>query len=114
MLSMSTRTAPKSAHWTKSKTADESDRRRRLRMASTAVGYLVIDDGATEPSEPWEVRVHDVSRDGVGFVSAEQMKTGAMCRIRIGHGPMRLARLTRVVSCKPEGQNHYRIGAQFA
>ena len=83
-------------------------------MASTAVGYLVIDDGATELAEPWEVRVHDVSRDGVGFVTAEQMKPGAMCRIRIGHGPMRLARLMRVVSCKAEGQNHFRIGAHFA
>lgn len=82
-------------------------------MASTAVGYLLTDE-AEANAEPWEVRVHDVSRDGVGFVTAEQMQAGAMCRIRIGHGPMRLARLMRVVSCKPEGQHHFRIGAQFA
>jgi hypothetical protein len=110
---MSTRTSSKSSHWTQSKTAAETDRRRRERMASTAIGYLLT-DGADADAGPWEVRVHDVSRDGVGFVTAEQMKTGAMCRIRIGHGPMRLARLMRVVSCKPEGQNHFRIGAQFA
>lgn len=110
---MSTRTSSKSSHWTQSKTAAESDRRRRLRMASSAAGYLLTDD-AEDNAEPWEVRVHDVSRDGVGFVTSEQMKPGDMCRIRIGHGPMRLARLMRVISCQPEGQNHFRVGAQFA
>ncbi|CAN5513049.1 hypothetical protein BH09PLA1_BH09PLA1_07060 [soil metagenome] len=82
-------------------------------MSSTALGYLLNDDAA-DHAEPWEVRVHDVSRNGVGFVTAEQMQPGAICRIRIGRGPMRLARKMRVVTCIAEGQNHFRIGAEFA
>ena len=85
-------------------------------MASSALGYLVNDDYErnTTPVEPWEVRVHDVSRHGVGFTTSEHMKLGEMCRIRIGHGPMRLARRMRVINCVPDGQNHFRIGAEFA
>jgi hypothetical protein len=114
---MSTRTSIKSSHWVQSSTkTSESDRRRRERMASTAVGYLINDEYELNetPVEPWEVRVHDVSRHGVGFVTSEQMKPGSMCRIRIGHGPLRLARRMRVVNCAAEGQNLYRIGAEFA
>ena len=85
-------------------------------MASSALGYLVNDDYELNATavEPWEVRVHDVSRHGVGFTTSEQMKPGEMCRIRIGHGPMRLARRMRVINCVPDGQNHFRIGAEFA
>lgn len=115
---MSTRTASKSSHWTKSKTAAENDRRRRERLASAAIGYIVRDtdnfDAQPTLDEPWEVRIHDVSRDGVGFITSEKMSPGDTCRIRIGHGPMRLARKMRVVSCLAEDHNHYRIGATFA
>ena len=114
---MSTRTSIKPSHWVQSSTkTSESDRRRRQRMASSAIGYLVNDDYelSETPVEPWEVRVHDVSRHGVGFVTSEQMKPGAICRIRIGHGPLRLARRMRVVNCTAEGQNLFRVGAEFA
>jgi hypothetical protein len=85
-------------------------------MSSTAVGYLVTDDyePSDAPAEPWEVRVHDVSRHGVGFISSEQMKPVEICRIRIGRGPMRLARRMRVVNCAADGPNLFRIGAEFA
>ena len=95
----------------------EHDRRRRQRVASVTVGYLMPEVAATaQPAtdEPWEVRIHDVSRLGVGFVSAIAMKPGDTCRIRIGIGPMRLARRMRVVNCTPEPGNHFRIGAEFA
>ena len=115
---MSTRTASKSSQWTKTKTAAETDRRRRERLSSTAIGYIVRDtaEGNSQPmsDEPWEVRIHDVSRDGVGFVTSEKMSPGDTCRIRIGRGPMRLARKMRVVSCIADDHNHYRVGAVFA
>jgi hypothetical protein len=117
IVGMSTRTSIKSSHWTAAtnKTSD-TDRRRRQRMCSTALGYLVGDDYELSATrvEPWEVRVHDVSRHGIGFITSEKMQPGAMCRIRIGHGPMRLARRMRVINCAPEGQNHFRVGAEFA
>jgi hypothetical protein len=109
---MSTRATIKSSHWIKTQPS-ESDRRLRQRMTSTAIGYLVNEDAICK-TDPWEVRIHDVSRHGVGFVTSEQMSPGAICHIRIGHGPMRLARRMRVVSCKSESQNIFRVGAEFA
>src|SRR5690242_2462728 len=90
-----------------------ADRRRRRRVDSESVGYL-LPDNANLTDEPWEVRIHDLSRLGVGFVSSEAMKVGTLCRIRIGHGPMRLARLMRVTNCRPENDKLFRIGAEFA
>ena len=66
------------------------------------------------PEQPWEVRVHDVSREGVGFESSEQLKHGDVIRIRIGRGPIELARSVRVVRCEPNGTpNTYHIGGEF-
>lgn len=70
--------------------------------------------GADGVGEPWEVRVLDVSRAGVGFESGEPMKPGDACRIRIGRGPMDLARPIRVTRCEPGSPGSYRIGAVFA
>jgi hypothetical protein len=90
----------------------DRDRRRRARIESDAVGYLVRDDAGSD--EPWEVRIQDVSRLGVAFISGNAMKPSETCRIRIGMGPMRLARQMRVVSCQPASDTTYRIGAEFA
>jgi len=90
-----------------------ADRRRRRRVDTESDGFL-LPEGAAFSDEPWEVRIQDLSRLGVGFVSCEPMQTGTICRIRIGRGPMRLARRMRVTNCLPEGQNLYRIGAEFA
>jgi hypothetical protein len=95
----------------------DNDRRRRSRMPAATIGYLLPEgaNGGFDPSdEPWEVRIHDVSRLGVGFTSASAMKVGEICRVRIGVGPMRLARRVKVVNCQPIANNHFRIGAEFA
>jgi hypothetical protein len=96
----------------------EQDRRRRRRLVSHTVGYLLPEQGGNlDPAaldEPWEVRVTDISRLGVGFVSADAMKPGDVCRIRIGIGPMRLARRVRIRNCQSDAPNHFRIGAEFA
>jgi hypothetical protein len=117
-VGMSTRTSIKSSHWTSATNKPtDADRRRRQRMSSTAVGYLVSDEcesGEPFNADPWEVRVYDVSRHGVGFLTAQQMNPGEICRIRIGRGPMRLARRMRVINCTSQGQNLYRVGAEFA
>jgi hypothetical protein len=90
-----------------------AERRRRPRVESESTGYL-LPEGAGPKDEPWEVRIHDLSRLGVGFTTSESMTVGSICRIRIGHGPMRLARRMRVTNCRPEGSNLFRIGAEFA
>lgn len=87
------------------------ERRRRARIHSATQGWLI--PGSSEPVEPWEVRVSDISRHGVGFESTEKMTPGEECRIRIGRGPMRLARLIRVVSCRAGSGGHYVIGGEF-
>jgi hypothetical protein len=99
---------------------DTVERRRRARIQSATQGWLIPEDAAPEeaprPSgdgEPWEIRVNDISRDGVGFESTERMSRGALCRIRIGRGPMRLARRIRVVECRPGPDGHYVIGGEF-
>jgi hypothetical protein len=94
-------------------TSSPADRRRRPRVESESIGYL-LPDTAPLSNEPWEVRVQDVSRLGVGFLTSESMTVGMICRIRIGRGPMRLARRMRVTNCRPEGNNLFRIGAEFA
>ena len=97
-------------------TSTVDDRRRRPRLTSEAVGYVLCGDNESgvKDVEPWEVRVHDVSRLGVGFVTTQRMMPGTLCRIRIGYGPMRLARRMRVTRCEPQSDNTFRIGAAFA
>ena len=102
--------------------ASPTERRRRARIHSATQGWLIPEDamraaardGAeARTGEPWEVRVNDISRHGVGFESTERMHRGAVCRIRIGRGPMRLARQIRVVDCRPGPDGNYLIGGEF-
>jgi hypothetical protein len=88
------------------------ERRRRVRMHSATEGW-VIPDLAGPDAEPWEVRVSDISRNGVGFESTQKMDEGEICRIRIGRGPMRLARRIRIVNCRAGALGHYLIGGEF-
>jgi len=110
---MSSATDSQSASMTAATTMSAADRRRRRRIDTESIAYL-LPDAAPNTDEPWEVRLHDLSRLGVGFLSSEAMSTGSLCRIRIGRGPMRLARRMRVINCRQEGNNLYRIGAEFA
>jgi hypothetical protein len=87
------------------------ERRRRARLHSATQGWLI--PSTSEPAEPWEVRVNDISRGGVGFESTEKMSSGEICRIRIGRGPMRLARPIRVIGCRPGPAGSYIIGGEF-
>jgi hypothetical protein len=97
------------------------ERRRRARIHSATQGWLIPEDALRVApvaahdgtAEPWEVRVNDISRHGIGFESTERMSRGAVCRIRIGRGPMRLARQIRVVDCRPGPDGHYLIGGEF-
>jgi hypothetical protein len=109
--------------------ANSTERRRRARIHSATQGWLIPEDALRAAAaaaaadardgaeagtgEPWEVRVNDISRHGVGFESTERMDRGLVCRIRIGRGPMRLARQIRVVDCRPGPDGHYLIGGEF-
>jgi hypothetical protein len=59
------------------------------------------------------VRVTNISRLGVGFESFSRLVIGEIVRIRIGRGPMHLARRMRVVSCRPSAQGTYVMGGEF-
>jgi len=63
--------------------------------------------------DPWEVRIQDVSRYGVGFISCDKLDVGQLCRIRIGRGPLELSRIIRVVRCDLCIGGVYSIGAEF-
>ena len=89
-----------------------NDRRRRPRINGVTEGWIVPETG--DANDAWEVRIHDISRHGVGFESADAMKSGDMVRIRIGRGRFDLARKVRVIRCEQDPQTRtYRIGAEF-
>jgi hypothetical protein len=89
-----------------------SDRRRRPRLPGTTPGWVMPD--GSHVCEPWEVRVNDVSRQGVGFESAEEFQTGQIIRIRIGRGPLELARRVRIVRCNRVGRGGtFSVGGEF-
>src|SRR5690349_11748908 len=85
------------------------NRRRRNRIVSNVHGWLL--DG--QASEPWEVRVKDLSRLGVGFESCQSLACGESSKLRIGRGPIELARAISVVRCEPTDHGTFRIGAVF-
>ena len=104
--------------------AATSDRRRRPRLVGETAGWLlpavvpVAVDGRSLPDEEigWEVRVHDVSRLGVGFTTTERLVPGDRRRVRIGRGPVARARTVRIVSCRRSNitaDGTYDVGAEF-
>ncbi|HEY7087745.1 MAG TPA: PilZ domain-containing protein [Tepidisphaeraceae bacterium] len=90
------------------------DRRRRSRLPGATPGWVILESDAAKAELPWEVRVTDVSRNGVGFESCEELASGQVCRIRIGRGPLDLARRIRVIRCNPDQPNGtFHIGGEF-
>ncbi|WP_428940375.1 hypothetical protein [Fontivita pretiosa] len=89
----------------------ETDRRRRPRLRGVTLGWIMPHSGPI--LDPWEVRVQDVSRYGVGFISCDKLEVGQLCRIRIGRGPLELSRIIRVVRCDLCIGGVYSIGAEF-
>jgi hypothetical protein len=94
------------------------ERRRRERVAGETTGWIFPPQGSLQRHGPaeeqgWEVRVHDVSRFGVGFISTEPLAPGSVHRLRIGRGPMHRARLVQVVACRQEEGGAYLVGAEF-
>ncbi len=99
-----------------------TERRRRPRLVGETAGWLlpavvpVAVDGRSLPDEAvgWEVRVHDVSRLGVGFTTTERLDPGDRRRVRIGRGPVTRARAIRVVCCHASADGTFHCGAEFA
>jgi hypothetical protein len=88
-----------------------NNRRKRSRLRGATPGWIVPDGGDT--NDPWEVRVKDVSRHGVGFESLEKMSDGEVCRIRIGRGPIELAKRVKIVRCEKGDRGVFDIGGEF-
>jgi hypothetical protein len=89
-----------------------NDRRRRARIPGNTNGWLFLSDGDHAPAR--EITVLDISRHGVGFTFDGPLDVGAICRVRVGFGPKRLARRLRVVTCRPNDIGSYNIGGEFA
>jgi hypothetical protein len=66
-----------------------------------------------DEDEAWEVRVFNLSRFGAGFISTEPLQLGTEMRLRIGRGPIRRARLIRIVACRESDAGTYAVGAEF-
>ena len=99
------------------------ERRRRPRLAGETTGWLLPAatpvgglDGRSLPDDEvgWEVRVHDVSRLGVGFTTTEPLAPGDRRRLRIGRGPAGGARPVKVVVCRRADDGTFHVGAEFA
>lgn len=88
-----------------------SERRRRSRVGGKTTGWVIPENGKI--THPWEVHVNDVSRHGVGFESFEKFEDGDVMRIRIGRGPLELAKRVRVVRCRPAQDGKFQVGGEF-
>lgn len=88
-----------------------NEKRKRARLAGITPGWVMPEDGRS--NDPWEVRVQDVSRHGVGFETSERLMDGDIVRIRIGRGPLELARRAKIVRCDPAQDGTFRVGGEF-
>jgi hypothetical protein len=101
------------------KNAPLTERRRRSRLTGETLGWILpavprLAMHMPDEEEGWEVRVYDVSRFGAGFTSTEPLELGGEHRLRIGRGPIKRARLIRIVACRQsEGENTFAVGAEF-
>jgi hypothetical protein len=95
-----------------------TERRRRDRVSGETEGWILpaqprLTMHLPMEEEAWEVRIYNVSRLGVGFVSTEAFALGSEHRLRIGRGPMKRCRLIRVVACREDSAGAFAIGAEF-
>lgn len=90
---------------------NNQDRRRRRRLAGVTPGWVMPDQ--QRPRVTGEVLVQDVSKNGVRFDSTQKFDSGHVVRIRIGRGPIELAKRARVVRCIPSADGKYAVGAEF-
>ena len=87
------------------------DRRRRARIETRTVGWLFPSDDPHERAQA--VIITDISKLGVGFIYANELATGTICKVRVGLGPRRLARRVRVASSRRNEDSTYTVGALF-
>jgi hypothetical protein len=95
------------------------ERRRRNRLPGETLGWLLpaqprMAMHMPDEEEGWEVLVFDVSRLGAGFISTQPLVVGTEHRLRIGLGPIKRARLIRIVACRESEPGTYAVGAEFA
>jgi hypothetical protein len=95
-----------------------TERRRRSRLPGETLGWLLpaqprLSMLMPDEEQGWEVRVFNISRLGVGFISTEPLELGAEHRLRIGRGPMKRSRLIRIVACRQSESGTYAVGSEF-
>jgi hypothetical protein len=95
-----------------------NNRRRRNRLNAQTQGWILpplrrLAKHLPSDEEAWEVRIRNVSRFGVGFESTEKVRVGEEHRLRIGRGPMKRARIIRIVACRELSKGTFSVGAEF-
>lgn len=87
------------------------DRRRRARIETRTVGWLFPSDDPHERAQA--VIITDISKLGVGFIYASELKSGQICKVRVGLGPRRLARRIRIASSRTNPDGTFTVGGEF-
>src|SRR5882762_9803897 len=92
-----------------------NNRRRRNRLNALTQGWILpalrrLAKHLPTDEESWEVRVRNVSRFGVGFESTDRFRVGEEHRLRIGRGPMKRARIIRIVACRELSKGTFSVG----
>ena len=96
----------------KSSTTTEQDRRRRARLGAKTNGWLFLNADAKH-DRPREIRVLDVSRLGVGFRYDSALEIGHILRVRVGCGPLRLAKKIKIVNRRENPDGSWTLGGEF-
>src|SRR5438045_6755113 len=96
---------------TPSSAAAGAERRRRRRLPSKTGGGVFLGDD--DHARAREIVIVNVSRLGVGFEVDLALEVGRIYRLRVGFGPKRLARRTKVASCTDNGRGGFLVGGEF-
>src|SRR4051794_33728035 len=88
-----------------------AERRRRRRLPAKTGGWVFLGDD--DHARAREIVILNVARLGRGFEVALALEVGRIYRIRVGFGPKRLARRTKVASCTDNGRGGFLVGGEF-
>src|SRR3954468_23113438 len=88
-----------------------AERRRRRRLPAKTGGWVFLGDD--DHARAREIVIINVSRLGVGLEVDLALEVGRIYRIRVGFGPKRPARRTKVASCTDNGKGGFLVGGEF-
>lgn len=88
------------------------ERRRSLRQPNVVEAWI-NSPTASKDDEAVGAMGLNISRHGVGFMLNQELPIGAFYTIDIALGEQHVANEIRIISCRPDGQGQFEIGAEF-